>query len=135
MTDRAGSFATFYAAYLAEHRHPANRLLHLAAKVAAITLLGVAVSRHSLGALAAAPVFAVAPCWLGHLLFERNRPTAWSRPSASLLGWLAGTLTRRAAARPDASRGGRPYYSLLADLLMCSDLLRGRSPSPDRLVE
>ena len=123
MTDRPESFATFYAGYLAEHRHAANRLLHLLAKVAAIAAVGVAAWQGSVLALLVSPVLAVAPCWLGHLLFERNRPTAWSRPSASMLGYVVGRLTGRSAARRGDSRPGRPYYSVLADLTMCRDML------------
>jgi len=130
MTDRPEPFATFYAGYLAEHRHLANRMLHLAAKLAAMGALGVSVWQRSLLAAVAAPLLAVAPCWLGHLLFERNRPTAWSRPSASLLGCVLAGLTGRSAVRRDASRRGRPYYSLLADLTMCRDMLRRRGAPP-----
>ena len=132
--DRRESFATFYAAYLAEHRHPANRLLHLAAKLAASAALGVAVWQRSVLAVAATPVLAVAPCWVGHLVFERNRPTAWSRPSASLLGWAVRRITGRSPGRGD-SRRGRPYFSLLADLTMCRDMLRGRGAARGTLPE
>ena len=126
MTDRPEPFATFYVGYVAEHRHPANRLLHLVAKLAALGALGVAGWRRSPLALLIVPALAVLPCWLGHLLFEQNRPTAWSRPSASLLGWVVARLTGRSTARRGDSRRGRPYYSVLADLAMCRDMLTGR---------
>ena len=126
MTDRSEPFATFYVGYLAEHRHSANRLLHLLAKLAAIGALGVAAWRRSLLALLIAPALAVGPCWLGHLLFEQNWPTVWSRPSASLLGCVVARLTGRSTDRRGDSRRGRPYYSLLADLAMCRDMLARR---------
>jgi len=135
MTDRPEPFATFYAAYLAEHRHSANRLLHLIAKLAALGAVGVAMWRHSLLPLLIAPPLAVVPCWLGHLLFERNRPSAWSDPSASLLGCVAARLTGRSAAWRGDSRRGRPYYSLLADLAMCRDLLARRGAGPRAAAE
>jgi hypothetical protein len=97
-TDQA--FADFYAVYLAHHRHPLNRALHLSAKLlAAGSLLGAAGLRSFL-LLLAAPVLAVAPCWLGHLWFEGNRPVSWERPSASLLGTLAGWAARLRPRRP-----------------------------------
>ena len=126
MTDR-DSFPAFYAWYLTEHRHAANRALHVAAKVAAVGALGVAVWERSLLALVAAPLLAVVPCWLGHLLFERNRPVAWSRPSASLLGTIVALLMRRSAGPVAPSRRGRAYYSLLADLAMRREILFGRA--------
>ena len=139
MSRTGQTFAEFYAVYLADHRHPLNRALHLAAKLlAAASLLG-AVGLRSFLLLLAAPVLAVAPCWLGHLWFEGNRPVSWERPSASLLGTLAGWAGRlmrpwRPAPPPPAARrqagggpapaaGGRAYYSFLADLRMCGSML------------
>ncbi len=130
------AFSEFYAGYLAHHRHPANRALHLLAKLLAVACLAGAAYAHSVLMLLAAPVLAVAPCWLGHLWFEGNRPVSWTRPAASLLGNLAtlgGRLPRgrhrpreAGPARPD---GGRAYYSFLADLRMCGEMLAGRSAS------
>ena len=121
------TFAEFYAAYLAHHRRPMNRALHLLAKLLAIASLLAAVRERSVLLLAAAPVLAVVPCWLGHLWFEGNRPVSWERPSASLLGTLAGWLRRPmsrqpAGARPAPAAGGRAYYSFLADLRMCAEM-------------
>ena len=121
---RRPSFGAFYLAYLAEHRHPANRALHLAAKLGIVAMLAAAwVWRAPLLLLAVPPV-AVLPCWLGHWAFERNRPTAWTRPSASLLGTLAGWCRR--APGPRRSPEGWPIYSFLADLRMCLETVLGR---------
>jgi hypothetical protein len=132
MIPQPDAFERFYAAYLAAHRHPVNRALHVAAKAAALLALAVAVAAESVLALLAVPALMVLPCWLGHWLFERNRPTAWSTPDASILG-PAIRWTRRHARRetvgtdrpaPDASCGGSRWYSLRADLRMCADELR-----------
>lgn len=82
------TFSEFYADYLAHHRDPWNRALHLAAKLLALAGLAAAVYEHSVLLLLAVPVLAVAPCWIGHLLFEGDRPVSWTQPSASLLGTL-----------------------------------------------
>jgi hypothetical protein len=112
-------FETFYAAYLRQHRHPLNRALHLIAKLAMVGALAAGIARGSLALLIAAPLLGVLPCWLGHLV-EGNRPTALSLPSASLLGSFGqGLMGKRNPAH------GRPYYSFLADLRMCQDMLRG----------
>lgn len=112
-------FAKFYATYLAAHRHPLNRLLHLCAKVLILTMPALAVLLRSPWPLLALPLVAVAPCWLGHFLFERNRPTSWSQPSESLLGWLR---LRRARRAPERRAQARPYYSFLADWVMCASM-------------
>jgi hypothetical protein len=128
------AFAEFYAAYLADHRHPANRALHLLAKLLAIAGIAAAVYQRSILWLLAVPVLAVAPCWIGHLLFEGNRPVSWTQPSASLLGTLFGWrrwLRRPAPGQPPPPRApraaaGRAYFSFLADLRMCADMLARR---------
>ncbi len=112
------AFESFYVAYRAQHAQPANRALHLLAKILALACLGAAFSRQSLAALLAAPVLAVAPCWIGHLLFERNRPASWDDPATSVLGTLARLLQRG-----NAGRSGRWYYSVLADLRMCAEMV------------
>ena len=96
-------------------------MLHLGAKGAMLALLGAAVCTRSVLALLLVPVVGVAPCWLGHRLFEGNRPTSRSQPNASLLGALITRVTRR----PAPSSGGRPYYSFAADLRMCAAMLVG----------
>jgi|GEM_PF-4751949 len=152
MSQSDPTFSDFYADYLAHHRHPLNRALHLAAKLLAIAGLAAAVHERSALLLLAVPVLAVAPCWLGHLLFEGNRPVSWSQPSASLLGAICGICSLRGirgiASRRDRRRrrhrrelpapgrpsfatpprpaGGRPYYSFAADLRMCGAMLAPR---------
>jgi hypothetical protein len=126
MSQRDPTFSEFYAGYLAEHCHPANRALHLLAKLLAIAAIVAAAYERSLLLLLAAPVLAVAPCWLGHLWFEGNRPVSWTQPAASLLGTFS-DLCR--FGRADSTRrpagGGRAYYSFLADLRMCGEMLAG----------
>lgn len=112
-------FAAFYTTYLQAHRHPLNRLLHLCAKLLILAMPAVAVFFRSPWPLLAWPLVAVAPCWLGHFLFENNRPTSWTQPSESLLGWLRLRLARRTQECPPT---GRPYYSFLADWVMCASM-------------
>lgn len=82
--------------------------------------LAWAIGRRSVWALLAAPILGVVPCWLGHLWFEGNRPTSWTRPADSILGTLRRLSSRERA--PGAARG-RFYYSFLADLKMCGAML------------
>ncbi len=120
MSDHA-AFDEFYAAYLAAHRSRANRALHLTAKLLVAAVLALAIWRWNALWLLAAPVVAVVPCWLGHLLLEGNRPTSWTRPGASLLGSLKLLFEPHSEAGPP--RAGRAYYSVLADLRMCAAMV------------
>lgn len=120
MSDHA-TFDEFYAAYLAAHRSRANRLLHFTAKLLVIAVLALAIWRRNPLWLLAAPVAWVAPCWLGHLVLEGNRPTSWTRPAASLLGSLKLFFEPHRHAGPP--RAGRAYYSVLADLRMCAAMV------------
>jgi hypothetical protein len=105
--------------------------MHMLAKLLAVAALLGAVRERSIALLLAAPVLAVAPCWLGHLWFEGNRPVSWEQPSASLLGSLAARVRRlvgrgRDGARPAAPAASRACYSFLADLRMCGEMLVAR---------
>lgn len=136
MSQSDPTFSEFYADYLAHHRQPWNRALHLAAKLLALAGLAGAVYERSVLLLLAVPVLAVAPCWIGHLLFEGDRPVSWTQPAASLLGSLGricgigrggrgghgGDNARGARPRPRPP-GVRPYYSFAADLRMCGAML------------
>jgi len=129
------TFSVFYADYLAHHCHPWNRALHLAAKLLALAGLAAAVYERSVLLLLAVPVLAVGPCWIGHLLFEGDRPVSWSQPAASLLGSLGricGIGNGGDSARPPRPPGVRPYYSFAADLRMCGAMLgiRARLAAP-----
>jgi len=127
MSQSDPTFSEFYADYLAHHRHPWNRGLHLAAKLLALAGLAAAVYERSVLLLLAAPVLAVAPCWIGHLLFEGDRPVSWTQPAASLLGSLGRICgiggIGGIGGRPPRPPGVRPYYSFAADLRMCGAML------------
>ena len=127
MSQSDPTFSEFYADYLAHHRRPWNRALHLAAKLLALAGLAAAVYERSILLLLAVPVLAVAPCWIGHLLFEGDRPVSWTQPAASLLGSL-GRLCGIGHVDTGVNRV-RPYYSFAADLRMCGAML-GRLAMP-----
>jgi hypothetical protein len=127
MNQNDPTFSEFYADYLAHHRHPWNRALHLAAKLLALAGLAAAVYERSVLLLLAAPVLAVAPCWIGHLMFEGDRPVSWTQPAASLLGSLG--RIRGIGGRPPRPAGVRPYYSFAADLRMCGAMLGMARPA------
>jgi hypothetical protein len=108
----ARSFEEFWPHYLAAHRHPVNRALHYAGTASAVLagLVGV-VTLNPVIVVLALPL-GYGPAWLGHLVFEGNRPATFAHPLWSLradfrmLGIAIGSvvssslgLGRRSAAR------------------------------------
>jgi hypothetical protein len=89
-TRRAGEFAgvsyeDFWRRYLAAHADRRTRALHYFGTVLAIVMLAAAISAGDWPWLAIVPVVGYAPAWVGHALFERNRPETFSHPAWSLV--------------------------------------------------
>jgi len=92
------SFAEFYPYYLNEHRHPLGRALHyVGSGLVVIVLLLVLLSQQWVY-LWLLPMLGYGFAWLGHVLFEHNKPATFSYP----------------------------FYSLAADWVMLKDFLTGR---------
>ena len=95
---RFNSFAEFYPYYLAEHRHPLCRALHYIGSMLVIALLIFALSSQQWQLLWFLPLIGYGFAWLGHLLFEHNKPATFQYP----------------------------FYSLAADWVMLKDFLTGQ---------
>lgn len=88
-TRRFRRFRDFYPYYLAEHRHPSCRLLHYLGSTLVLVLLLAVVMSGNVSLLWAVPVVGYGAAWLGHFLFEHNRPATFRYPFYSLLGdWV-----------------------------------------------
>jgi len=98
MSARIKSFREFYQYYLSEHRSSGCRMLHFAGTSLALACVAVAALKLNSWFLFAALAAGYGFGWLGHALYEKNRPTTFTYP----------------------------WYSLLADLLMYRDLWIGR---------
>ncbi len=98
MATRYRTFREFYPFYLAEHRHPMCRRLHFIGSILVLASIAAAMLTRNAWWLAAAPVAGYGFAWAGHFYFERNRPATFSYP----------------------------FYSLLGDWVMFSDILRGK---------
>lgn len=92
------SIAEFYPFYLAQHRHPVSRRLHLAGTALAFLILAAALITRRWAAIPVALLAGYLPAWGGHLFFERNTPATF----------------------------GHPLYSLRGDLTLLAEVLRGR---------
>lgn len=95
---RFNSFAEFYPYYLAEHRHPLCRALHYIGSMLVIALLIFALYSQQWRMLWFLPLIGYGFAWLGHLVFEHNKPATFQYP----------------------------FYSLAADWVMLKDFLTGR---------
>lgn len=98
MEEEYRSFREFYPAYLAEHRNPTCRRLHFVGTGLVLAAIATAVVTRQWMWLLAAPVLGYGFAWLGHFVFERNRPATFSHPLYSLAGdfvLFRDMLTRR----------------------------------------
>lgn len=92
------SFGEFYPAYLAEHENPMCRRLHFIGTALVLLAIAAAVTTREWLWLLAAPVLGYGFAWVGHFVFERNRPATFRYPLYSLAGdfmLFRDMLTRR----------------------------------------
>lgn len=97
MSQRFESFEEFWPYYVRAHSEKTNRVLHFVGTTASVgtALMGLMTGRLAL--LAVAPVLGYGPAWIGHFVFEGNVPATF----------------------------GHPLWSLRADFIMWSKMLRG----------
>ncbi|MFC5435512.1 Mpo1-like protein [Rhodanobacter umsongensis] len=83
------SFAEFYPFYLSEHSDRRCRRLHFIGSTLVIGVVALAVLSGQPRWLWLAPVFGYGCAWVGHYVFEKNRPATFKHPLYSLLGdWV-----------------------------------------------
>ncbi|MGR4064696.1 MAG: Mpo1-like protein [Vulcanimicrobiaceae bacterium] len=78
-------FEAFWARYLAAHRDPRTRALHVAGTIAASALVGTAIAFRKPWLAVAGLVAGYGPAWFAHAVFERNRPATFQAPVASFV--------------------------------------------------
>jgi hypothetical protein len=83
------NFSEFYPFYLAEHGNRVCRRLHFIGSSLVIAVVVLALSTGQLRWLWLAPVAGYGFAWVGHYMFEKNRPATFKHPLYSLLGdWV-----------------------------------------------
>jgi hypothetical protein len=92
------SFREFYPFYLGEHAHPVSRRLHFLGSWGVLVLVALAVLQRNAWWLLGVPPCGYGFAWIGHFVFEKNRPATFRHP----------------------------FYSLAGDWVMFFDILRGR---------
>lgn len=86
---RFRSFAEFYPFYLREHSNPVCRRLHYVGSLLVLALLGYTLATQQWGWLLALPLVGYGFAWIGHFVFEKNRPATFKYPLYSLIGdWV-----------------------------------------------
>lgn len=86
MAARFSDFREFYPFYLAEHSDPNCRRMHFVGTLLVIVTGIYALFAGRPGLLWLLPVFGYGFAWVGHFVFEKNRPATFAHPFYSLLG-------------------------------------------------
>ena len=83
------SFAEFYPFYLGEHRNRTCRRLHFVGSTMALACLGLLLYTRQWPYLLCGLLFGYGFAWVGHFVFEKNRPASFKRPLYSFMGdWV-----------------------------------------------
>ena len=83
------SFREFYPFYLGEHDNRICRRLHFAGSLCVLIVVAVALVTGRAAWLWLAPVAGYGFAWVGHFVFEKNRPATFRHPLYSLAGdWV-----------------------------------------------
>lgn len=80
------SFREFYPYYLGEHADVRCRRLHFAGSWVVLLVVVVALVSGNAWWLVLAPVAGYGFAWVGHYVFEKNRPATFTHPLYSLMG-------------------------------------------------
>jgi hypothetical protein len=83
---RYRSFAEFYPFYLSEHSDRTCRRLHFIGTSLVIGLAVAAIVTQRWWLLLLLPVVGYGFAWVGHFVFEKNRPATFTYPRYSLIG-------------------------------------------------
>jgi len=80
------NFDEFYPYYLGEHADVRCRRLHFAGSCVVLLVLTLAAFTGHLAWLWFAPVAGYGFAWIGHFVYEKNRPATFRHPLYSLMG-------------------------------------------------
>lgn len=83
------SFAEFYSFYLSEHSNRTCRRLHFLGSSLALVCFTLLVFTGELQYLLLALLSGYGCAWIGHFVFEKNKPASFKRPLYSFMGdWV-----------------------------------------------
>jgi hypothetical protein len=83
------TFAEFYPLYLREHSNPTCRRLHFVGSSLALSCLMLMLVTGSAVFLLYGLLCGYGFAWIGHFVFEKNKPASFKRPLYSFMGdWV-----------------------------------------------
>ena len=83
------SFAEFYAFYLGEHSNLTCRRMHFVGSTLALVCLAMLLATGRMQYLMYGLLCGYGFAWIGHFVFEKNRPASFKRPLYSFMGdWV-----------------------------------------------
>jgi hypothetical protein len=83
------SFAEFYPYYLQEHSNDTCRRLHYVGSLLVLSILAYALLTQQFVWLFALPFAGYGFAWVGHFVFEKNKPATFKYPLYSFMGdWV-----------------------------------------------
>lgn len=86
---RFASFSEFYPFYLSEHANPVSRRLHFIGSCGVLAFVVASFVTRDARWLLGAPLCGYGFAWVGHFMFEKNRPATFKHPLYSLMGdWV-----------------------------------------------
>ncbi len=97
----------FYRFYLTEHRNIMSRRLHVAGSSIGLYFFSKAILKRKPRYFIYGLAFGYACAWVGHFVFEKNKPASFKQP----------------------------LYSFISDWRMFSDVLRGNLSLQDRALD
>ena len=80
------SFRRFYPFYLGEHSNLTCRRLHVLGTTFVVALVAASLFTFSLNLLLYTPLVGYGAAWIGHMVFEKNKPATFKHPVYSLAG-------------------------------------------------
>lgn len=89
MAKKYETFKEFYPFYLSEHSNRVCRLMHFIGTTLVLVLLGYALASENYKLLWFLPVAGYGFAWIGHFVFEKNKPASFKQPLFSFIGdWV-----------------------------------------------
>ena len=86
---RYNNFQEFYPFYLSQHANKACRRLHFVGSIIILAIIGFALINKNYSLLLFIPLVGYGFAWVGHFVFEKNRPATFKYPLYSLMGdWV-----------------------------------------------
>ena len=81
-----GSFKIFYPYYLTEHSNRTSRKLHFIGTFLVLIILFYIIVSRQWWLIVSLPIAGYGFAWLGHYVFEKNKPATFKHPIYSLIG-------------------------------------------------